>query len=138
MKFIDPWDERPVQYSPSIRAFFAEVFAAGNLVGVVSLNYDLLIEKVLRPYPMRRPPSPGFHYGGLPTPRVCVGRGSLPWRGARPRTARTQRDHPRLEATRLAQLAPLDRRYHPLPRPAGDVPYAARIVEAIKAVEGGA
>jgi hypothetical protein len=75
---------RPNQH-PSHRAFFAEVFAAGDLAGVVSLNYDLLIEKVLRPYPMRRPPSPGFHYGGLPTPQVCVGRGSLPWRGARDR-----------------------------------------------------
>lgn len=39
--------------------------------GVVSLNYDLLVEKVLGPA--------GFHYGGLPQPQVCTGRASSPF-----------------------------------------------------------
>jgi hypothetical protein len=53
------------------RAFFAGVLAAGHLAGVVSLNYDLLVEKVLGPA--------GFRYGGLPRPQVCVGRASSPF-----------------------------------------------------------
>lgn len=64
---------------PSHQAFFEEVLATGGLIGVVSLNYDLLVEKVLRPGPMRRPRRPGFHYGGLPRPQVCIGRSSSPF-----------------------------------------------------------
>lgn len=62
---------------PAHGNFFASVLAAGELAGVVSLNYDLLVEKVLWPSP--RPPLPGFHYGGLPKPQVCRGRGSSPF-----------------------------------------------------------
>lgn len=62
---------------PAHGNFFASVLGAGDLVGVVSLNYDLLVEKVLWPSP--RPPLPGFHYGGLPMPQVCDGRGSSPF-----------------------------------------------------------
>jgi hypothetical protein len=49
------------------------------LAGIVSLNYDLLAERTIRPYPMQRPPTPGFFYGALPTPQVCVGRSSSPF-----------------------------------------------------------
>jgi hypothetical protein len=64
---------------PSHAAFFTEVLAAGDLSGVVSLNYDLLVEKVLQPAPLPRSAMPGFHYGGLPHPQVCTGRASSPF-----------------------------------------------------------
>lgn len=69
---------RPSRFAPH-QAFFADAVRAGELVGVVSLNYDLLAEKVLRPYPTRRPPSPGFYYGALPQPQVCASRSSSPF-----------------------------------------------------------
>lgn len=57
--------------------FFAGVLTAGDLAGVVSLNYDLSVEKVLGPAP--RPPLPGLHYcgpaaSGLYRPSVVVPR----------------------------------------------------------------
>jgi hypothetical protein len=61
------------------QAFMGDALRDGELVGVVSLNYDLLAEKVLRPFPTRRPPRPGFFYGGLPRPQVCVTRSSSPF-----------------------------------------------------------
>jgi hypothetical protein len=61
----------------SHRDYFASVMAAGDLAGVISLNYDLLVEKVLWPSPL--PPLPCFHYGGLPMPQVCTGRSSSPF-----------------------------------------------------------
>lgn len=64
---------------PPHHAFFAGATGVGELTCVVSLNYDLLAEKVLRPRRMSRPPTPGFHYGGIPRPQVCVGRSSSPF-----------------------------------------------------------
>lgn len=69
---------RPNRFSPH-QAWFDDSMRAGELVGVVSLNYDLLAEKVLRPFPTRRPPRPGFFYGGLPRPQVCAARSSSPF-----------------------------------------------------------
>lgn len=57
----------------------AKAQAANEVLGVVSLNWDLLVEQVLRPRRMLRPPSPGFHYGGLPRPQVVEGRLSSPF-----------------------------------------------------------
>jgi hypothetical protein len=59
-----------------------------TLVGVVTSNYDLLAERVLRPRAVRGWPTGGFHYAGLPQPQVAVGTGR-PWRardGSRSRT----------------------------------------------------
>jgi hypothetical protein len=47
------------------------------LAGVVTTNYDLLAEQVLRHRPMRRTPEPGFYYGGLPRPQHA--HGHRPW-----------------------------------------------------------
>jgi hypothetical protein len=69
---------RPNRYAPH-NAWFDDALCAGEVVGVVSLNYDLLVEKVLRPFPMRRPPRPGFFYGGLPRAQVCAARSSSPF-----------------------------------------------------------
>lgn len=47
------------------------------LTGLVTTNYDMLAERVLRHRPMRRDPEPGFYYGGLPRPQRA--HGHLPW-----------------------------------------------------------
>jgi len=53
--------------------FWAAVLEATPDVSVLTTNYDLLVERVLRHRPMRRPPSPGCYYGGLPRPQVLPG-----------------------------------------------------------------
>jgi hypothetical protein len=40
---------------------------------VVTTNYDFRIEQVLRHKPMKRPPTPGFYYGGLERPQILEG-----------------------------------------------------------------
>jgi hypothetical protein len=42
-------------------------------VSVLTTNYDILVERVLRHKPMRRPPSPGCFYGGLARPQILTG-----------------------------------------------------------------
>ena len=49
-----------------------------KLSGVVTTNYDLLIERSLRHRQMKRPPLPGFHYAGLPKSVVALGQAE-PW-----------------------------------------------------------
>lgn len=58
-------------------AFIRDVVRRHRLTGVVTTNYDTLVERVLRHRPMRRFPEPGFHYGGLPRPQRA--HGHLPW-----------------------------------------------------------
>lgn len=48
-------------------------------VSVITTNYDILVERVLRHRPMRRPPSPGCFYGGLARPQVLVGEARPGW-----------------------------------------------------------
>lgn len=48
-----------------------------HLSGVVTTNYDTLMEQVLRHRRMLRKPEPGFYYGGLPRPQALIG--SNPW-----------------------------------------------------------
>ncbi len=46
--------------------FWLDLIERAELSGVVTTNYDLLIERSLRHRQMKRPPLPGFHYAGLP------------------------------------------------------------------------
>jgi hypothetical protein len=57
--------------------FARALLARYHLSGVVTTNYDLLAEQVLRHRPMRRTPEPGFYYGGLPRPQHA--HGHRPW-----------------------------------------------------------
>jgi hypothetical protein len=50
-----------------------------SLAGVVTSNYDLLVERALRPRPVRGWPVSGFHYAGLPRPQIAYGT-AQPWR----------------------------------------------------------
>lgn len=58
-------------------AFIRDLLARHALTGVVTTNYDTLVERVLRHRPMRRSPEPGFYYGGIPRPQEA--RGHLLW-----------------------------------------------------------
>jgi hypothetical protein len=60
-------------YCATHLAFVRQILSEYDLTGVVTTNYDLLAERALRHRPMLRPPSPGFHYGGLPQPQIAVG-----------------------------------------------------------------
>ncbi len=40
---------------------------------MITTNYDILVERVLRHRPMHRPSSPGCFYGGLPRPQMLRG-----------------------------------------------------------------
>lgn len=65
-----------------------EGLSTESLLGVVTSNYDLLAERVLRPRPIRGWPITGFHYAGLPRPQIAHGT-PLPWPqrdGSRPAT----------------------------------------------------
>ena len=46
-------------------AFWREIQKEHTVAAVVTLNYDLLAERTLRPHRMARWPGGGFHYGGL-------------------------------------------------------------------------
>jgi hypothetical protein len=54
------------------REFFRAVSSAADAHTIITTNYDLLIERSLRHRHMRRPPSPGCYYGGVP-PQVLRG-----------------------------------------------------------------
>ncbi len=46
--------------------FWLDLLARADVSGVITTNYDFLIERSLRHRPMKRPPLPGCHYAGLP------------------------------------------------------------------------
>ncbi len=54
-------------------AFWRTVLETHDTVAVITTNYDFRIEQVLRHRPMKRPLTPGFYYGGLPTPQILQG-----------------------------------------------------------------
>jgi hypothetical protein len=54
-------------------AFWETIFAATEDVSVITTNYDIIVERVVRHRPMQRPPSPGCFYGGLPRPQLLTG-----------------------------------------------------------------
>jgi len=53
--------------------FWNVVLANAEQLSVLTTNYDILIERALRHRPMKRPPSPGCFYGGLPRPQYLTG-----------------------------------------------------------------
>ena len=55
------------------RQFWDTILVNAGDLAVVTTNYDLLIERTLRHRPMRRPPSSGCFYGGLPRPQHLEG-----------------------------------------------------------------
>jgi hypothetical protein len=55
------------------REFFRALLTAADDLSIITTNYDLLIERSLRHRLMRRPPSPGCYYGGLPRPQELKG-----------------------------------------------------------------
>lgn len=59
--------------SPVHQEFWHTVFRRFDVLGVITTNYDLLIERGMRHRPMVRPPTPGFFYGGLHRPQVLEG-----------------------------------------------------------------
>ncbi len=81
----------------SHRQLLSEVCSRGRLAGVVTSNYDLLAERVLRHRRVRGRPTPGCHYGGLPGPQIAFG-SATPWR---------QRDGSRNETITLTGALPL-------------------------------
>lgn len=64
-------------YCGDHRLFWRSVTSRYELSGVVTSNYDLLIERSLRHRPMRSG-EPGFHYGGIRRPQVAKGQ-ALPF-----------------------------------------------------------
>lgn len=54
-------------------AFWSALLSSANLKGVITTNYDLLVERGLRHRPTKRPRRPGFFYGGLPFPQTLMG-----------------------------------------------------------------
>jgi hypothetical protein len=64
----------PTRYAPQIHMptrsatqqdFWLMLQRTYAIGAVVTTNYDLLAERTMRHRQMRRPPSPGFHYGGV-------------------------------------------------------------------------
>lgn len=53
--------------------FFRALLSTADDLTIITTNYDLLVERSLRHRPMRRPPSPGCYYGGLPRPQKLKG-----------------------------------------------------------------
>ncbi len=47
-------------------SFWSTIFSRTTDVAVITLNWDILIERGLRPAPLVRKPRPGFHYGDGP------------------------------------------------------------------------
>ncbi len=60
-------------YCPAHQQFWNAMLSITSDVSVVTTNYDILVERVLRHRPMRRPPSPGCFYGGLARPQILTG-----------------------------------------------------------------
>lgn len=63
---------RPFYCSDHSR-FWDAILSVGRNISVVTTNYDILVERILRHRPMRRPPSPGCFYGGLARPQILNG-----------------------------------------------------------------
>ncbi len=53
--------------------FWDVLLGVSSDVSVVTTNYDIVVERVLRHRLMQRPPSPGCFYGGLPRPQILTG-----------------------------------------------------------------
>lgn len=51
--------------APEHHEFVTRVLREHSVVGAVTTNYDLLVERSLRHRPMKRPARPGFHYVGI-------------------------------------------------------------------------
>jgi hypothetical protein len=60
-------------YCGAHKQFWNALFRITSDVSVVTTNYDILVERLLRHRPMRRPPSPGCFYGGLARPQILKG-----------------------------------------------------------------
>jgi hypothetical protein len=60
-------------YCSAHQRFWNAIFKGTGDVSVLTTNYDILVERVLRHRPMRRPPSPGCFYGGLARPQILTG-----------------------------------------------------------------
>lgn len=58
--------------------FWKLIFSTFSDVGIVTTNYDLLIERALRHQTMKRRFGVGFHYGGIKNPQFLIGQ-SLPF-----------------------------------------------------------
>jgi hypothetical protein len=63
---------QPYPCAPHL-AFWRTIFTASEDVSVITTNYDILVERVVRHRRMQRPPSPGCFYGGLPRPQLLIG-----------------------------------------------------------------
>jgi hypothetical protein len=55
------------------REFWSTIFGLTKDVSVITTNYDIMVERVLRHRLMQRPPSLGCFYGGLPRPQRLTG-----------------------------------------------------------------
>jgi hypothetical protein len=53
--------------------FWDVLLSVSSDISVITTNYDIVVERVLRHRRMQRPPSPGCFYGGLPRPQVLTG-----------------------------------------------------------------
>jgi hypothetical protein len=73
---------RPVN-APIHSAFWDVVLSSFDVAGVVTTNYDILVERGLRHRCTTRPPRPGFYYGGLPKPQILKG-AALPFSAQQP------------------------------------------------------
>jgi hypothetical protein len=60
-------------YCSAHQQFWNAVLSVTSDVSVVTTNYDIVVERILRHRQMRRPPSPGCFYGGLPRPQILTG-----------------------------------------------------------------
>lgn len=63
----------PLPGSAPYARFWQLLTAQTRITGILTLNYDLVVERTLRHRPMRRPVLPGFHYGGFPLPQLLLG-----------------------------------------------------------------
>jgi hypothetical protein len=60
-------------YCPSHQQFWNALLGITSDISVLTTNYDILVERVLRHRLMRRPPSPGCFYGGVARPQILKG-----------------------------------------------------------------
>lgn len=63
---------RPL-YCAAHRLFWDVLLSVTSEISVITANYDIVAERVLRHRRMQRPPSPGCFYGGLPRPQILTG-----------------------------------------------------------------
>jgi hypothetical protein len=55
------------------QSFWSSLFRVSDDVSVITTNYDILVERVVRHRQMQRPPSPGCFYGGIARPQKLTG-----------------------------------------------------------------